>query len=159
MYIRHKKTMSLFEKVNDDIKTAMKAREKDKLEALRAVKSAFLLAKTESSNKDLSEDQELKIVQKLVKQRRESAEVYKSQNRLDLHDKEAFEADVISGYLPEQLSESELEQELTKIIEQVGASGPQDMGKVMGSATKQLGGKADGKAIAAKVKELLAAKP
>ncbi len=150
--------MSLFEKVNDDIKTAMKAREKDKLEALRAVKSAFLLAKTESSNKDLSEDQELKIVQKLVKQRRESAEVYKSQNRLDLHDKEAFEADVISGYLPEQLSESELEQELTKIIEQVGASGPQDMGKVMGSATKQLGGKADGKAIAAKVKELLAAK-
>lgn len=158
MYIRHKKTMSLFEKVNDDIKTAMKAREKDKLEALRAVKSAFLLAKTESSNKDLSEDQELKIVQKLVKQRRESAEVYKSQNRLDLHDKEAFEADVISGYLPEQLSESELEQELTKIIEQVGASGPQDMGKVMGSATKQLGGKADGKAIAAKVKELLAAK-
>jgi uncharacterized protein len=158
LYIRHKKTMSLFEKVNDDIKTAMKAREKDKLEALRAVKSAFLLAKTESSNKDLSEDQELKIVQKLVKQRRESAEVYKSQNRLDLHDKEAFEADVISGYLPEQLSESELEQELTKIIEQVGASGPQDMGKVMGSATKQLGGKADGKAIAAKVKELLAAK-
>ncbi len=158
MYIRHKKTMSLFEKVNDDIKTAMKAREKDKLEALRAVKSAFLLAKTESSNKDLSEDQELKIVQKLVKQRRESAEVYKSQNRLDLHDKEAFEADVISGYLPEQLSESELEQELTKIIEQVGASGSQDMGKVMGSATKQLGGKADGKAIAAKVKELLAAK-
>jgi len=150
--------MSLFEKVNDDIKTAMKAREKDKLEALRAVKSAFLLAKTESSNKDLSEDQELKIVQKLVKQRRESAEVYKSQNRLDLHDKEAFEADVISGYLPEQLSESELEQELTKIIEQVGASGSQDMGKVMGSATKQLGGKADGKAIAAKVKELLAAK-
>lgn len=150
--------MSLFEKVNDDIKTAMKAREKDKLEALRAVKSAFLLAKTESSNKDLSEDHELKIVQKLVKQRRESAEVYKSQNRLDLHDKEAFEADVISGYLPEQLSESELEQELTKIIEQVGASGPQDMGKVMGSATKQLGGKADGKAIAAKVKELLAAK-
>ncbi len=150
--------MGLFEKVNDDIKMAMKAREKDKLEALRAVKTAFLLAKTESSNKDLSEEQELKIVQKLVKQRRESADIYKSQNRLDLSEKEAFEADIISGYLPEQLSEAELEQELTKIIEQIGASGPQDMGKVMGKASKELGGKAEGKAIAAKVKELLAEK-
>ena len=150
--------MSLFEKINDDIKTAMKAKEKDKLEALRAVKTAFLLAKTESSNKDLSEDQELKIVQKLVKQRRESADIYKSQNRPDLHDKESLEAEVISRYLPRQLTEEELAQEVTKIIDEVGASGPQDMGKVMGVASKKLGGKAEGKAIAAKVKEMLAAK-
>lgn len=150
--------MVLFEKVNDDIKTAMKAKEKDKLEALRAVKTAFLLAKTESANKELSEDQELKIVQKLVKQRKESADVYKSQGRMDLHDKESFEAEIISRYLPRQLTEEELAQEVTKIIDEVGASGPQDMGKVMSIASKKLGGKADGKAIAAKVKEMLAAK-
>lgn len=150
--------MGLFEKVNDDIKTAMKAKEKDKLEALRAVKTAFLLAKTESANKELSEDQELKIVQKLVKQRKESADVYKSQGRMDLHDKESFEAEIISRYLPRQLTEEELAQEVTKIIDEVGASGPQDMGKVMSIASKKLGGKADGKAIAAKVKEMLAAK-
>jgi hypothetical protein len=150
--------MGLFEKVNDDIKTAMKAKEKDKLEALRAVKTAFLLAKTESANKELSEDQELKIVQKLVKQRKESADVYKSQCRMDLHDKESFEAEIISRYLPRQLTEEELAQEVTKIIDEVGASGPQDMGKVMSIASKKLGGKADGKAIAAKVKEMLAAK-
>lgn len=148
--------MSLFEKVNEDIKSAMKAKEKDRLEALRAVKTAFLLAKTESAKKDLSEEEELKIIQKLVKQRRESAEIYKSQDRMDLHDKESFEADVISEYLPEQMNEAQLEQELTKIIAEVGASGPQDMGKVMGTATKKLSGKAEGKAIAAKVKALLA---
>lgn len=148
--------MSLFEKVNDDIKSAMKAKEKDRLEALRAVKTAFLLAKTESAKKELSAEEELKIVQKLVKQRRESAEIYKSQDRMDLHDKESLEADVISEYLPEQISETQLEQELTKIIAEIGASGPQDMGKVMGMATKKLSGKAEGKAIATKVKELLA---
>lgn len=150
--------MSLFEQINEDIKLAMKAKQKDKLEALRAVKTAFLLAKTETGNKDLSEEQEIKIVQKLVKQRRDSAEIYKSQNRMDLYDKESFEAEVITEYLPAQLTEKELEAELTKIIDEVGASGPQDMGKVMGKATKQLGGKADGKAIAAKVKELLTRK-
>lgn len=147
--------MSLFDKVNEDIKSAMKAKEKNKLDALRALKTAFLLARTESSKKDISEDEEIKIVQKLVKQRRESADIYKSQNRNDLYEKESFEADVISRYLPEQLTEAELEQQLKTIIEDVGASGTQDMGKVMGPATQKLGGKAEGKVIAAKVKELL----
>jgi uncharacterized protein YqeY len=149
--------MSLFDKVNEDIKTAMLAREKEKLEALRGIKAAFLIAKTEKGASDtLSADTELKIIQKLVKQRKESAEIYNSQNRKDLADKELFEAAVIEQYLPKQMDISELTVILKSIIEKVGAKSPADMGKVMGVASKELGGKADGKMIAETVKSLLA---
>ena len=149
--------MSLFDIVSEDIKKAMLAREKEKLEALRAVKTAFLLARTESgAGGELTPDAELKIVQKLVKQRRESAEIYQQQNRQDLADKELVEAAVIEQYLPAQMSEQELETALKAIIDRVGAKAPSDMGKVMGAATKELSGKADGKAISVKVKQLLA---
>ena len=148
--------MSLFDKISEDLKKAMKEREKEKLEAIRAVKTAFLLAKSDKGAKAvLSEDEELKIIQKLVKQRNESAEIYKSQNRNDLYEREILEAQVISGYLPKQLNEEELTKALQSIIQSVGASGIRDMGKVMGVATKELAGKADGRMIAAKVKELL----
>ena len=148
--------MNLFDTVSEDIKKAMLAKEKEKLEALRAVKTAFLLARTESgAGGGLTPDAELKIVQKLVKQRRESAEIYQQQNRQDLADKELLEASVIEQYLPAQMSEQELETALKAIIERAGAKIPSDMGKVMGVATKELSGKADGKAISAKVKQLL----
>jgi uncharacterized protein YqeY len=148
--------MSLFDKISEDLKMAMKAREKEKLEAIRSVKTAFLLAKSDKgATAVLSEDEELKIIQKLVKQRNESAEIYKSQNRTDLYEKEILEAQVISSYLPKQLSEEELTKVLSKIIQSVGATGTKDMGKVMGVAAKELAGKAEGKVIAAKVKELL----
>ena len=148
--------MSLFEIVSEDIKKAMIAKEKDKLEALRAVKTAFLLARTEAgAGGELTADAELKIVQKLVKQRRESAEIYQQQKRQDLADKELLEATVIEQYLPAQMSEEEIEAALKVIIEKVGAKAPSDMGKVMGVATKELSGKADGKAISLKVKQLL----
>lgn len=148
--------MSLFNKINEDLKKAMKDREKEKLEAIRAVKTAFLLAKSDKgATAVLTEDEELKIIQKLVKQRNESAEIYQSQNRNDLYEKEIFEAQVISGYLPRQLGEEELAKALLKIIQNVGASGIKDMGKVMGIASKELAGRAEGKMIAAKVKELL----
>jgi len=148
--------MSLFNTVSEDIKKAMLAKEKDKLEAYRAVKSAFLLARTEAGAVgELTPEAELKIVQKLVKQRKESAEIYQQQNRQDLADKELLEASVIEQYLPKQMSEQELETALKVIIERVGANLPSDMGKVMGVATKELSGKADGKAISIKVKQLL----
>ena len=148
--------MSLFDKINEDLKAAMKAQEKDKLEAIRAIKTAFLLAKSDKgATAVLTEDEELKIMQKLVKQRKESADIYKSQNRDDLYQKEMLEAEVISAYLPKQLGEEELAKILKEIIAKVGASSPQDMGKVMGIATKELAGKADGKVIAGKVRELL----
>ena len=149
--------MSLFDTVSEDIKKAMLAKEKEKLEALRSVKAAFLLARTEAgAGGELTLEAELKIVQKLVKQRRESAEIYQQQNRHDLADKELLEASVIEQYLPAQMSEQELEAALKTIIERVGAKAPSDMGKVMGIATKELSGKADGKAISTKVKQLLA---
>ena len=148
--------MSLFETVSEDIKKAMLAKEKEKLEALRAVKTAFLLARTGSgAGGELTPEAELQIVQKLVKQRRESAEIFQQQNRQDLADKELLEAAVIEQYLPAQMSEQELETVLKAIIERVGAKAPTDMGKVMGVATKELSGKADGKAISTKVKQLL----
>ena len=148
--------MSLFDTVSEDIKRAMLAREKEKLEALRAVKAAFQLARTEAgAGGELSPETELKIVQKLVKQRRESAEIYQQNNRQELADKELLEASVIEQYLPAQMSEQELETVLKAIIERVGAKAPSDMGKVMGIATKELSGKADGKAISVKVKQLL----
>lgn len=149
--------MSLEEKINNEIKAAMLAKEKIRLEALRAVKSAILLAKTEKGHaENLTPDIEMKLLQKQVKQRKESAEIYQQQNRPELAEKELAEAKVIEEFLPKMLSDSELTAELKKIIEQVGAKTPSDMGKVMGVASKALAGKADGKAISEKVKSLLA---
>lgn len=148
--------MNLFDQINNDIKEAMKAREKEKLEALRAIKAAFLIEKTkEGAGDEISDDTALKIIQKQVKQRRDAAEIFKSQNRNDLYEKEIFEADVMQAYLPAMLSEEELTAALKEIISEAGASSPKDMGKVMGAASKKLSGKADGKAIADKVKQLL----
>ena len=147
--------MNLFDKISDDLKSAMLARQKDRLESLRAVKTALLLARTESGAHDLTADQELKIIQKLVKQRKESADIFKSQNRIDLYELEVAEAAIIEEYLPEQMSETELVAALKSIIQQVGAASPKDMGRVMGAASKELAGKADGRMIAEKVKELL----
>lgn len=147
--------MTLEDKINADIKSAMLAREKDKLEALRAIKSAVLLAKTEKLGAELSEDTELKLLQKLVKQRRESAEIYNAQNREDMANAELFQAGIIEQYLPKQLSPEEIKTVLQKIISDTGANSAKDMGQVMGLASKELAGKADGKTISALVKELL----
>ncbi len=147
--------MSIFNQINDDIKQAMRAKEKEKLEALRAVKSAFLLAKTETGTDEIPEEKEIQIVQKLVKQRRDSAEIYKEQNRMDLYEPEKFQADIIAKYLPEQLSEDELKVILAEIVKEQNASGMKDMGKVMGIANAKLAGKADGKTISTIVRGLL----
>jgi uncharacterized protein YqeY len=147
--------MTLEEKVNADIKSAMLAREKEKLEALRAVKSAILLAKSEKVGADLSTETELKLLQKLVKQRKESAEIYITQNRKELADVELFQAGVIELYLPKQLSEAEVAVELKQIISETGATSAKDMGKVMGMATQRLAGRADGKLVAQLVKQIL----
>jgi len=148
--------MSLFEQINEDIKKAMLNKEpKDKLEALRAIKAAFLVAKTEKANVELTDDLELKILNKLVKQRRESADIYKQQNRVDLYDKEVAEAKVIEAYLPAQMSAADVERIIKGVIEKVGAKSVSDMGKVMGAATKELAGKADGKLVSEIVKKLL----
>jgi hypothetical protein len=147
--------MSLFDKISEDLKSAMLARQKDRLETLRAIKAALLLAKTESGTHDLTGDVEMKILQRLVKQRKESAEIFKTQNRPELYENEVREASIIEEYLPKQMSEAELIPILKSIIERVGATSPKDMGKVMGAASKELAGKADGKMIAEKVKELL----
>ena len=146
----------IFEQISNDIKAAMLAREKVALEALRGVKKEVLEAKTaKGSDGILHDEQAVKIMQKMVKQRKETAQIYTEQNRPELAEKELAEAEVIERYLPKQMSESELEAVLTEIIAQVGATGPQDMGKVMGTATKQLAGKADGRMISEKVKSLL----
>jgi len=148
--------MSLTEKIAGDLMAAMKAQDKGKLEALRAAKTAFIMAKAErGSDTVLTADEEIKIIQKLVKQRKESATIYREQQRADLYEKEESEAAVLEGYLPARMSEEELVNVLKGIIERVGASAPSDMGKVMGVATKELAGKADGKEISAKVKQLL----
>jgi uncharacterized protein YqeY len=148
--------MSLFEQIGNDIKTAMLSKEKVKLEALRNVKKYFLEAKTApGANDTLTDEAAVKIIQKLVKQGKDSAEIYRAQNRQDLADEELAQVRAIEPYLPQQLSGEELESELKKIILQVGASGPQDMGKVMGAATKALSGKAEGRAISEAVKRLL----
>lgn len=148
--------MNLFDQVSEDIKKAMLAKDKVALDALRGVKKEFLEAKTaKGSDGELKDDQALKILQKLVKQRKESAEMYTAANRQELADEELAQVRVIEQYLPKQMSEEELLAAVKEIIAQVGATGPQDMGKVMGNATKQLAGKADGKQISMKVKELL----
>ncbi len=149
--------MSLFTQIQEDIKKAMLAKEKDKLEALRAAKSAFLLAQTEKGAKEeLADNDAVKIIQKLVKQRKESAEIYKQQNRNDLYDKEIAEVGFLEVYLPDMLSENEIKEIIAGIITETGASSPSDMGKVMGVVTKKLAGKADNKMVAQLVKQLLA---
>jgi uncharacterized protein len=149
--------MNLEQKIMAELKTAMLARDEKALRSLRAVKAAILLAKTaEGSDGELKEEDEIKLLQKLVKQRKDSLEIYQQQKRADLAQKEQEEIDVIEKFLPKQLSVEELKTLLTQIITEVGAASAADMGKVMGTATKQLAGKADGKTISAMVKELLA---
>ena len=149
--------MNLFDKVSGDIKTAMLARDKVRLEALRGIKKEFLEAKTaKGGDGELSDDAALKILAKMVKQRKESASIYTEQNREDLAGEELAQAPLIEEYLPKQLSEEELTAALKEIIARVGATSAKEMGKVMGTATKELAGKAEGKAISAKVRELLA---
>jgi len=150
------KTVSLEITINTEIKTAMLAKNEAALRGLRAIKSAILLAKTADGKQgDLTEDDEIKILQKLAKQRRDSLEVFVTQHREDLALKEREELELIEKYLPKQMDENELREALQAIINQVGASTAADMGKVMGVASKQLAGKADGKAISAMVKTLL----
>jgi uncharacterized protein YqeY len=149
--------MSLKQQIDNDIKKAMLAKNKEELEALRAIKSLILLAETDKgASGEISSDTENKLLQKAVKQRKESAEIFQQQGRSELADRESFQLEVISRYLPKQLSEDEITEALKNIIQQVGAKGPQDMGKVMGTATKALSGKADGKLISELVKKLLA---
>jgi len=148
--------MALFDQISKDIIEAMKAKDVVRRETLRNVKKYFLEAKTApGANDELSDADALKILQKLAKQGKESAEVYKQQGREDLAEEEMAQVNVIEQYLPKQLSQEELEAKLKEIIAQLGASSPQEMGKVMGVATKQLAGLADGKAIAATVRKLL----
>jgi uncharacterized protein len=150
--------MSLEQKIIADIKAAMMARDAKKLEALRAVKAALMLEKTKggAATEGLSEDAEMRLLQKLVKQRRESAEIYRNQNRADLAETEEFQSSVIENYLPKQLDADEVRKILASVIESTGAQSMKDMGRVMGEANKQLAGKADNKSVAAIVKDLLA---
>lgn len=148
--------MDLFEQISNDIKEAMKAKDKVKLETLRNIKKFFLEAKTApGANDTLTDDAALKIIQKLAKQGKDAAEIYISQGRQDLADEELAQVKVIEAYLPKQMTSEELEVALKAIIAEVGAVDAKDMGKVMGVATKQLAGKAEGRAISAMVKQLL----
>ena len=151
--------MSLEQKIMGDLKTAMLAKDEKALRSLRAIKAAILLAKTsEGAGGELKEEDEIKLLQKLVKQRKDSLEIFQQQNRTDLAQKEKEEIEIIEKFLPKQLSADDLKSEVSAIISEVGASSPADMGKVMGAATKKLAGKADGKTISALVKELLSGK-
>lgn len=146
----------LFDQISQDIVAAMKSKDKPRLMALRTIKKYFLEAKTApGANDELSDEAALKIIAKLAKQSRESANIYVEQKRQDLADEEWEQAAIIEEYLPKQLTAEELKAALQSIIAEVGATGPKDMGKVMGTATKQLAGKAEGRAISAMVKELL----
>ncbi len=148
--------MSLENTINQDIKLAMLAKDKKTLEALRAVKAAILLAKTDkATGGEVAEDTEMKILQKLVKQRRESAELYKSQNRDDLVEEELFQMSAIEKYLPEQMNEDDIRKIVQEIITETGASSMKDMGRTMGMASKKLAGQADNKLVAQIVRELL----
>ena len=147
--------MGLQQKVMEDMKAAMRAKDAVALEALRAIKSAILLAQTESSSKELSEKDELKILQKLVKQRRDSAQIFNEQNRSDLAEPEINQARIIEKFLPEQLSEQEIAKIVKQIITDTGAASMSDMGKVMGAANAKLAGRADGKTISTIVKREL----
>lgn len=148
--------MNIFDQISADIKSAMLAREKVRLEALRGVKKEFIEAKTaKGAGGELTDDVAMKILAKMVKQRKETAELYAAQNRPELAENELAEAAVIEAYLPKALSDEELTAELQKIIAEVGATSAKEMGRVMGVASKALAGRADGKAISAKVRELL----
>lgn len=147
--------MSLANQINGDIKQAMLAKDKEKLAALRAVKSEILLEATKGGETEVSDETASKIIQKLVKQRKDSASIYVEQGREDLAKDELFQIEVLSVYLPEQMNEDDVRKAVQEVIAQVGASGPQDMGKVMGSVMGKLNGKADGKLISALVKEEL----
>ena len=149
--------MSLETKVMEDLKKAMLAKDEKSLRSLRAIKAGIIQAKTaEGAGGQIKEEEEIKLLQKLVKQRKDSLEIYEKQGREDLASKEREEIEVIEKFLPKQFSESELRDTISGIIREIGASSPSDMGKVMGAANKQLAGKADGKTIAGIVKELLA---
>lgn len=148
--------MSLETKIMEDLKKAMRAKNKNELEALRAIKNGILQLKTEKGGtKEITGEAEMKLLQKLVKQRKESAEIYANKGRPELANAENGQAEVIERYLPEQMSEGDIENEVSKVIEETGASGMKDMGKVMGMATKKLSGKADNKLISQIVKEKL----
>lgn len=149
--------MGFQDKINNDLKEAMKAKDEKSLRAIRAIKAAILLANTDGSGQEMNEERGIAIIQKLLKQRKESLEIYEKQNRQDLAVTEKEEIEVISRYLPEQMSEESLIAFIQKIIEDTGASGPKDMGKVMGLATKGLAGQADGKTVSLVVKKLLEA--
>jgi uncharacterized protein len=149
--------MGLTDQINEDIKTAMKAGEKDKLMALRDIKSKLLLEMTkEGGDGDVDDTKVFAILNKLYKQRMESIEIYRQQNREDLLEVEAKQAEVIAAYLPKALSQSEIEEIIAQVITQVGAAGPSDLGKVMGAANKAMAGRADGKLVADSVKSMLA---
>lgn len=145
--------MSFEDKINGDIKTAMLAKDSKKLEALRAIKNVIIILKT--SPEGISDDGIMKSIQKEVKKRKESAEIFIQQNRMDLAEVELFQAGIMEAYLPQQMSEGEIKVHLQKIISETGASSPADMGKVMGAATKVFAGKADNKIVSQLVKELL----
>ncbi|HAP28826.1 MAG: GatB/YqeY domain-containing protein [Muribaculaceae bacterium] len=148
--------MNLFDRISEDIKTAMKARATERLEALRGVKKEFLEARTaKGADGELSDEQATRILAKMIKQRKESAEIYSTQNRPELAQAELAQAAVIEEYMPRQLSEEELRERLREIIARTGATSPKEMGKVMGVASKELAGQAEGRAISAAVKELL----
>jgi len=147
--------MSLESKIMEEMKTAMKAKDEAGLRTLRAIKAAILIEKTSGSGSDISEADELKMLQKMAKQRRDSLEIFTTQNRPDLAVKEEEELAIISRFLPQQMSEEEIRTAISEIISQTGASSAADMGKVMGAANKALAGKADGKTISGIVKELL----
>lgn len=151
--------MDLSQQINNDIKQAMLAKDKKKLEALRAIKAALLLIKTgkDVGTSEIPKELELKTLQKLVKQRKESAEIYKSQGRTDLYEDEIFQSNIIENYLPKQMDENDIREALQVIIEETGASSMKDMGKVMGMASKKFAGTADNKTISKIVREILGA--
>ncbi len=147
--------MNLEVKINNDIKDAMRAKDEARLRGVRAIKAAILLAKTDGSGQEVTPEREIQLLQKLIKQRQDSLQIYETQNRPDLAAKEREEIEVIQAYLPAQLSDEELSEKIRAIIAELGAASVKDMGRVMGAATKALAGQADGKAISAKVKDLL----
>ena len=148
--------MELEKQIQDSIKDAMRAKDKDRLEALRAIKSAILLSKTEKGGGDgLDEQGEIQLLQKLLKQRKDAAAIYHEQNRADLASVEEIQAEVIQSFLPKPLTEDELESLIKEVIAQTGATGPKDMGKVMGQANQKVAGKAEGRLVAETVKRLL----
>ena len=147
--------MSLEENVNEQLKAAMKAKDTVALESLRAIKTAIMMTQTQAGAKELTSDDEIKLVQKLVKQRKDSAEIFHQQGRIDLAAPEEAQIKIIEQFLPEQLDESAITEIVTAIIAKIGATGMQDMGKVMGMASKEMAGKADGKTISAIVRQKL----